>query len=46
MSRQAVDDRVRRGTLLALRVAGHGERAYPRWQFVHGQGRWEVLLRP
>jgi hypothetical protein len=43
VSRQAVDDRVRRGTLLALRVAEHGERAYPLWQFVHGQGRWEVL---
>ena len=43
VSRQAVDDRVRRGTLLALRVAEHGERAYPLWQFVHRQDRWEVL---
>ncbi len=43
VSRQAVDDRVRRGTLLALRVAEHGERAYPLWQFVHRHDRWEVL---
>lgn len=43
VSRQAVDDRVRRGTLLALRVAEHGERAYPLWQFVHSDGRWDVL---
>jgi len=43
VSRQAVDDRVRRGTLLALRVAEHGERAYPLWQFAHHHDRWEVL---
>lgn len=43
ISRQAVDDRVRRGTLLALRVAEHGERAYPLWQFHQRDGRWEVL---
>lgn len=33
ISRQAVHDRVRRGTLLALRVAEHGQRVYPLWQF-------------
>lgn len=43
VSRQAIDDRVRRGTVLALRVTESGERAYPLWQFRRSAGRWEVL---
>jgi hypothetical protein len=42
ISRQAVDDRVRRGTLLALQVKEAGERAYPIWQFNHDQDGWTV----
>jgi hypothetical protein len=43
ISRQAVDDRVSRGTLLALPVEEAGERAYPLWQFEQRDGRWRVL---
>ncbi len=43
ITRQAVDDRVRRGTLMALRVRGDRERAYPLWQFQKLDGAWQVV---
>jgi hypothetical protein len=43
VTRQAVDDRVRRATLLALRVRERGERAYPLWQFQNVAGSWAVI---
>ncbi len=43
VSRQAIDDRVKRGTLLALQVKEAGERAYPLWQFKQDTYGWTVM---
>ncbi len=43
ISRQAIDDRVKRGTLLALQVKEAGERAYPLWQFKQDSSGWTVM---
>jgi hypothetical protein len=43
ITRQAVHDRVQRGTLLALRVREANERAYPFWQFTRNGDHWQVI---
>src|SRR6266851_5598213 len=43
VSTQAINDRVKRGTLLALQVKEAGERAYPLWQFKQDTYGWTVM---